>query len=128
MPATARVDPDTGIAHCLATGELTRDEILAAVDQVYRDPNYRAPWRTIWDIAGATPVLNLEELRAVVAYVKAHRPEGKGKTAIVATEDLAFGLSRMYEVLAGEQPVETRAFRDSEEALQWILGGEPEAQ
>jgi len=128
MPASAHVDPDTGIAYCLATGELTRDEILAVIEQIYRDPNFREPRRTIWDIAEATPTLNVQELRAVVTYVKAHRPAGAGKTAIVAMGDLAFGMGRMYEMLASEQQVETRVFRNSEEARQWILGDEPEAR
>ncbi len=128
MPATARVDPDTGIAYCSATGELTRDEILAVIEQVYRDPNYRESRRTIWNLVEATPAVSAEDLRAVVDYVKAHRPAGAGKTAIVAAKDLAYGLSRMYEVMTGEQPFETRVFRDSELAHQWLLEDEPEAR
>ena len=128
MPVTARVDPDTGIAHYLAAGELTRDEVLAVIEQVYCDPDYREPWRSIWDMTGATPVLNVEELRKVVAYVRAHRPADKGKVAIVATEDLAFGLGRMYELLASGQEVETRVFRDPELARHWLLEDEPGAE
>jgi len=126
MPATTHLDPDTGIAHCSATGKLTRDEVVAVVEQIYRDPNFREPRRTIWDIAEATPTLNVQEVREVVAYVKAHRPAGAGKTAIVATGDLAFGMGRMYEMLASEQQVKTRVFRDSELAQQWLLEDETE--
>ncbi len=126
MPATAYLDPDTRIAYCSATGELTRDEVVAVIDQIYRDPNFREPRRAIWDLAEATPMLNVQEVRAVVAHVKAHRPAGAGKTAIVATGDLAFGMARMYEMLASEQQVKTRVFRDSELAQQWLLEDETE--
>jgi hypothetical protein len=126
MPATAHVDPATGIAQYSATGELTRDEILAVIEQVYRDPGYRAPWRSLWEMIGATPVLSGDELRAVVAYVKNHRPANTGKIAIVATKDVAFGMARMFELAASNQHLEARVFRDLELARQWLLEDEAE--
>ena len=46
-----------------------------------------------------------------------------GKTAIVAPDDVTFGLSRMYGILTEGQgpPFETRSFRSVEEAYQWLL-------
>jgi len=127
MPVSAHVDPVTGIAHYSATGELTRDEILAAIEQVYRDSAYRSPWRALWEMIGATPALSGEELRALVAHVKANRPADTGKIAIVATKDVAFGMARMFELFASDEKLETRVFRDSESARQWLAtdGAEP---
>jgi hypothetical protein len=120
MPASASVDPETGIAHYLATGLITREEILSVINQVYGDPQYRAPWRSLWEMRGAKPAINADELRSVVDHVRTHRPSTTGKIAIVAAEDLSFGLARMFEFLAGDQPVETRVFRDSEHARRWL--------
>ena len=127
MPVTALVDPDTGIAHYSATGDLTRDDVLAIITKVYSDPAFRSPWLSMWDLAGARPLFTAAELREVAAHVKDHRPVDAGRIAIVATEDLAFGMSRMYEVFASDLRVETRVFRDSGLAQRWLLEGEPEA-
>ena len=128
MPTTAHVDPHTGIAHYSATGDMTRDEVISIITQVYGDPAFRSPWHSMWDLSGARPMFTADELREVAAYVRAHRPVDAGRIAIVATEDLAFGMSRMYEVFASDLKVETRVFRDSELARQWLLEGTPEAR
>jgi hypothetical protein len=126
MPVTVNLDPDTGIAHYSATGDVTRENVISVIGQVYVDPTFRAPWHSIWDLSGAKPVFTAAELREVVAYVRDHRPEDAGKVAIVATEDLAFGMSRMYEIFSSDLNVETQVFRDLEPARQWLLRGESE--
>lgn len=53
-----------------------------------------------------------------------------GKTAIVAPEDLIYGLSRMFEVYAEEHASGARSwktFRDIEDATAWLgFGKVPE--
>ncbi len=46
-----------------------------------------------------------------------------GKTAIVGSDDLTFGLSRMYELTKEmtELPFETQTFRDIGKAYKWLL-------
>lgn len=126
MPVTARVDPDTGIVHYSATGDMTRDDVISIITQVYSDPAFRSPWHSIWDLSGARPLFTADELREVAAYVRAHRPVDSGRIAVVATEDLAFGMGRMYEVFASDLKVETRVFRDPDMARQWLLEDETE--
>jgi hypothetical protein len=121
MPVTATIDPDTGIARYSVTGEVIRAEVCEALDQVYADPMFRAPWRSIWDVSEATPRINADDLRAIMSHVEARRPVEAGRVAIVATEDLVFGLGRMYELLAGDMKVKTAVFRDSELARQWLM-------
>lgn len=40
--------------------------------------------------------------------------------AVVAPNDLEFGLSRMWQILSDETPWEIRVFRGGEEARMWI--------
>jgi hypothetical protein len=124
MPVTSRIDPDTGIAYYTAAGEIIRAEIIAAIDQVYADPAYRAPWRSLWDLTRATPRLEADDLRAIMVHVQEHRPEDSGKVAIVATQDLAYGMGRMYELLASDQELITTVFRAVEPAMEWLFEGE----
>lgn len=127
MPITALVDPDTGIAHYSATGDVTRDDVLSIIKKVYSDPAFRSPWLSMWDLTGARPLFTADELREVAAYVRDHRPVDAGRIAIVATEDLAYGMSRMYEVFASDLQVETSVFRDSGLAQRWLLEDETES-
>ncbi len=42
------------------------------------------------------------------------------KVAMVAPEDAAFGMSRMFALQRGDSPVETRVFREMVKALAWL--------
>jgi len=43
----------------------------------------------------------------------------------VASNDVAYGLSRMYQAFRSESPLELRVFREMDEAREW-LGLPPE--
>lgn len=121
MPITTRIEADTGIVRYVITGEIKVQEVLSAVGSIYRDPAYPSPLRALCELAGAKPMLDADDVRSVVGFTGYHRPADAGRLAIVAPEDLSFGLSRMYEILSSEQGVETKVFRDVEAARRWLL-------
>ena len=45
------------------------------------------------------------------------------KTAIYATQDLSFGLSRVYEALIYGNAQDIEIFKDREKAIQWLSTG-----
>lgn len=49
----------------------------------------------------------------------------KSRVALVATADVAYGLSRMYQAFRSQSPLDLRVFRDMAEARRW-LNLEPE--
>jgi len=55
--------------------------------------------------------------------VKYAEKRSSGKTAIVGSDDLTFGISRMYEMTKeiAKLPFETKAFRDIDKAFKWLL-------
>ena len=48
---------------------------------------------------------------------------GKARLAIVASDDLNFGVARMHEVLGASPNLEIAVFRDLSAAEEWALGG-----
>jgi hypothetical protein len=52
---------------------------------------------------------------------KKYPERGNAKIAIVASTDLSFGMSRMYEVFSGNLPQTIMVFRNLEEAEQWLV-------
>jgi len=79
----------------------------------------------IWDVRGCIPDqgLNSESIRRLVEYIKAlHSPElYHEKSALVVDSELAYGISRIYQTLAGELPFQIRIFEGDQQAREWIF-------
>ena len=124
MSVDYRIEPDTRTAVFSAAGTLTLADILSAMQAVYEDPRFTSPTRALWDLTQAEVAVTPNDLRTVAEFSKRHRPPGRGRAAIVASEDLTFGFGRMYEMLAADVPIEHRVFRAVEQAWQWLLADE----
>ena len=64
---------------------------------------------------GLTP----SELKEIAEFGKSIWPT-PSRAAIVAHDDLSFGLSRIHEVYREQKDHETRVFRSKEEAVEWL--------
>jgi hypothetical protein len=78
----------------------------------------------LWNLTEGTMAnISADGFRQVVAKVKpnAFRRKG-GKTALVFSKDVDYGLGRMVEVFTGvaEMGFETKSFRDVASARQWL--------
>lgn len=92
------------------------DILYRAIDEVTKHyPNKKR----LWDIDCG---LNLteHELRQVAEFGKEKNLPVGSRAAIVASTDLAYGLSRMYEAFSYEERVEHGVFRTEAEALEWL--------
>ncbi len=76
------------------------------------------PRLRLWDLSCGMD-LSSNELKEVAKFGKSNFNQ-PAKVAIVAPADLAYGLSRMYEVYREDSVIHGRAFRNQEEALQWL--------
>lgn len=117
------IDRDADLTVHLCLGKITADEIASVVGSFYSS----IPTKNIvWDLTDAdTSDFSNPRIHELALKVKkiAHSRHG-GKTALVASMDLAFGLSRVYEAFAegARQIAEIRVFRTLEEAKEWIAG------
>ena len=73
----------------------------------------------LWDLSQARLNLSNAELHelAVFAKTKLQQP---AKVAVVVSDDLSFGVSRVYETFRGNQEIDIRVFRDQQEGLNWL--------
>jgi hypothetical protein len=107
-----------------AAGELTYAEQLAALHDFY-DGNPTA--NVLWDFRSIEGNrISTDELNKIIVFIKKRenkRPHGK--TALVSTSDLDFGMSRVSQAYADihELPWQLRAFRSMDEALKWLHAG-----
>jgi hypothetical protein len=115
------VEPDKYLSTYFFAGEVTVEQIISAQEEFYS----KAPMLFLLvDFTQADlSVLTSNDLRTILsgAEKNGHVRKG-GKTAVVASGNLAFGMARMYEIMAEIQdlPFFVRAFRAQDEALTWL--------
>ena len=119
MPLDLKFDAD-GVAWLIAAGDVSWGDAIDAVRRLYADPRFTARARAVWDLRAGQTLLDTEEVRRLADHVDTGRPEGRGRTAIVAGDDLTFGVGRMYEQIAASGPVDVHVFRDVEAATRWL--------
>jgi len=123
MPLSKRVYKQLELTVFIVSGELTFDEQIRALREYYEGEPTR---NAIWDFRAITGSrITSEELRQIIAFTKWYEDRRPGgKTALVASTQLDFGLGRMSHALAEREglPWQIRVFRSIEEALEWIEG------
>jgi hypothetical protein len=117
----AIVNKNRNLTTFVCTGAITSDDILDAVTAFYGG---NPTLHIIWDFTAVDlSKLTGDEIRAIAKKAKGldHSRDG-GRTALVASEDAAFGLGRMYEIFAEitELTAAIRVVRTMEDANQWI--------
>jgi len=126
MPIETTRDPQRNLTIHVVTGPAREDEMYAALEV----PGDGVPTRDVlWDMSLAdvmhvTPGI-LRQFAKRAAELGVDRKGGR--TAVVAPEDLQFGLARMSEVFVDMEssPYSLRAFRTREEATAWLESDDP---
>lgn len=125
MPITSQVDKAKSLTIFTMTGEPNIDEIHNAIKSFWEA--HELTLNGLWDVRRAKLTdLKSSDLESIAAFISryAHRFEERntGKTAIVASSDLQFGLSRIlgtfYEIEGIPTPL--KIFRNIDEAMKWL--------
>lgn len=122
MKIDTRVDESKKLTTHTLSGRISLDHIRGIVEAFYK----KGPTdNVLWDFrkADAEGKVTINELEQLASFVrKGQEVSGRGKTAIVASSDLIFGLARTYESLAEIEGVKNpvRVFRSMERAVKWL--------
>lgn len=102
-------------------GTLTLNELLDSIREFYAGKPTK---HVVWDLTEALlGQLKFEDLEYLAAFAMQFSPRRTGgKTAIVAPDDLGYGLGRIVDSLAASRntPVATYTFRQAGEAAKWF--------
>ena len=106
----------------ICSGIVSSEELLDAVKVLYDTgltPNH------LWDMTGADmSAITVETMRKIAELAKSRSSSVVGgRTVLVSSSSLTFGLSRMYEAFAESAGLksEVRAFSTREEAEKWLI-------
>ena len=102
-------------------GELTADEIIERVEEYYT----KHPTKLVLWIMGDVDLsaITREGIERIIQIAKKNTGKRKeGKTAIVGSKDVEYGLARMYEAYTGFEnlPYEYKIFKDVDKAKEWL--------
>jgi len=121
MSITSHIDKTKDLTIFTVTGVLSTDKVLPVIKAFYNgDPTKHV----LWNLIDTSDVLLTSEEVKSIAHFRP-RYDGKrepGKTALVAQNDILFGLSRMFGIRSDMEgaPYTIMVFRNNDEAYKWF--------
>jgi hypothetical protein len=116
MPSSYRIDADAEIVFSDHHGCLNNDDLLAHLNELRADPNFKPHFRQLADFHLVT---RTEVTVDMVRYLATRNPFSAGaRRAGVADGQLLYGLLRMFEMLAAGN--EVQVFTDLGAARKWL--------
>jgi hypothetical protein len=126
LPCHVETDPVHGLVVVRAEGEITAEDIVGAIRDVWREPSWLERPHVLWDLRKAgVSAIHTPEVRRIVSTERQERPEEQVHTrmALLASTDVGFGMARVVAAMVADQPIAVRVFRDDEaEAWSWLEG------
>lgn len=123
MTIALEIDIERNLVVRTVPEPVTFEEFTDAIQEHLNHPDFRRGMRVLWDIRKVeTNQWPLEAKRELVTRVTSLiEKRGEGRTGIVASGALMYGLSRQYQILGDNTAPEVGVFKTMEEALEWIL-------
>jgi hypothetical protein len=122
MPLTFHVDKAHGIVRSRGRGTLTMADLLNYFADTRADPDYAQAMHRVMDLREVTQLPSSDDIRSLATFARTKAPVETARMAIIASSDLAFGVSMMFKgfVGYGERLV---VVRDEIEAMEWLTKG-----
>jgi hypothetical protein len=115
------VDPDTGWGRVTISGEITHESLEELLEAAWTHPEYSRAETAIWNFLDARTDLRLADLMQVTSWIAAEKSaRGATNIALVASDNLTFGVSRMFQAIQPETGWSLGVFRDEAAAVRWL--------
>ena len=124
MPHTIVLNADLGVIVFRARGCVEVAELVRAMDAMVLIPGFKAGLSLVADFRGCETHLSADDLRGLATYAQqADSKWGQTKWALLASNNLTFGLARMFMALTSTHQVTTHVFHGAAEADDWLRLG-----
>jgi len=123
MSVNTTINKEQNLVLHTITEYLDMSLLVETISTTLKSDDYEPGMNALWHFHDIKKMkLSSEELMFVAEFAtKSIDKNGKHyRLALVAEEDLAFGLSRVYEAWSSDRPVTINNFRKLESALKWI--------
>ena len=121
MPVTYVIDKQRKFIHTRCVGVTTFDEVIGHFDKLSMDPDCPDQLDVLLDLSEMTSIPESEQLRAVSKKIKETKSVVQfGCCAVVAIQEILFGMSRVFEVYTASHFSAVRVFKNIDEARYWL--------
>ena len=107
------------------SGQYSLEDGLQTYSAILRDPAFNEGMDLLFDARESKVNPSLAQVKERVVFLRSVVHHSSGRMAIVVSDALRYGLSRMLSTYAQMRGMNIDVFRDVEEALCW-LGSEPQ--
>lgn len=124
MPITFRIDKESGVVYTTINGHASTDEIIEGLRNFMNHPDFKPGLNGIADLRNSDlDTFSADVQRIADLLIEYRNKIGPSRTAVLVSKDVTFGMTREFQVFAGQSSVETAIFRDMEEAVRWLEAG-----
>jgi hypothetical protein len=122
------VDSSAGLVTHVATGDVSVDEIEVAFEAALGNQSFRPGMSVLWNMCDATvSSMSKADVERLVRFnMKYKEKRGGGRSAIVVSRNVDFGIARMFQLHGDELPWQTRVFTLPEAAIRWLTASRGE--
>jgi len=127
MSCTPTYDPARQILSIRVDGPVSPELLDATLSTITTSAEYPPNADTIWDFRTADfSIVGADQMRRMLMVRKKHVAREGSLMALVVADDVAFGMSRMFQFLAEDVVTSTlRVTRSLADAEQWIVESRP---
>jgi hypothetical protein len=125
MPITheiERIDENRVLIRTTCFGPVDFEQVIEHFKTVEADPDRPELIDVLLDLCDVTTLPDRNQVKSVAAEVGRMLPAlNWGNLAVVASRDVVFGVSRMFEMLSQSHFDATNVFRTREDAEAWMV-------
>lgn len=119
MKATFDIFEKDGVLHIAVQGDPTVSDIKQTLDQT-RDASGYNNLARLWDFRKSSFEFTAEELEEIASHASTADLD-PARVAMLVSQDLSYGVSRIYEAYRKSALTDVKVFRDEAAALEWLL-------
>lgn len=123
MAIDVQYDQRRGFLKITVTGEIVPEELNAVFSSIRESKEYPVNIEALWDLRQADfETVDEALLKRIIAIRSRYQDRSDMKAAFITSDELSYGVSRMYEVLSGfEIKRNIRIFMSYAEGERWLL-------
>ena len=117
MPFSFHFDEGTKMFHVQAVGAVNDLQLIELYNRLHREPAFIACCPIVCDFTAVTEVsISSSVIESLAKSARSYT----NFVAVIAPRAAAFGLSRMYQIIADPEDARINVFAEAKEALFWL--------
>lgn len=121
MPVTYEIESEAGILRTRCRGQVTFEEAIGHFRALEGDDSLPRPVDALLDLTETQSLPETNQIRSVAVEVDRVRSHVQwGASAIVASGDALYGMTRMFHAFVERFFAASNVFRNIEEAERWL--------